>query len=72
MTDLIFTATGSFWFERAVKLASIQNFHWHDLRHTYASRLVQRGVDLYTVQRLLGHKDSKMTMRYAHLAPKNL
>ncbi len=44
----------------------------HTLRHTFASRLVQRGVSLIHVQRLLGHKDIKMTMRYAHLAPADL
>lgn len=70
--DLLFPDSGHYWFDRAVKLAGVPNFHWHDLRHTFASRLVQEGVDLYTVQRLLGHKDSKMTMRYAHLAPKGL
>jgi integrase len=37
-----------------------------------ASELVQRGVDLYLVQRLLGHKSHAMTQRYAHLAPENL
>lgn len=44
----------------------------HTLRHTYASHLVQAGVDLYTVSKLLGHKDVNMTRRYAHLAPKTL
>jgi len=48
--------------------------HWviHILRHTCASRLVQRGVSLPVVQKWLGHKTITMTMRYAHLAPENL
>jgi site-specific recombinase XerD len=57
------------WFERCVKLAKIRNFRWHDLRHTFASRLVMSGVDIRSVQELLGHKSILMTMRYAHLSP---
>ena len=56
------------WFEDAIKRTGIQDFHYHDLRHTFASRLVMSGVDLRTVQDLLGHKDIRMTMRYAHLS----
>lgn len=44
----------------------------HSLRHTYASWLVQDGVDLYTVQKLMGHGSITMTQRYAHLSPKTL
>jgi hypothetical protein len=43
---------------------------WRCLRHTFAGRLVMAGVDLRTVQELMGHKTIQMTCRYAHLAPK--
>ena len=46
-----------------------QKVVFHTLRHTYASWLVMNGVDLYTTQKLMGHKSNQMTQRYAHLAP---
>jgi integrase len=52
--------------------AKVEDFHFHDFRHTFATRLVMAGVDLYTVKTLLGHKTIQMTMRYAHLAPGHL
>jgi site-specific recombinase XerD len=57
------------WLETAAADAGVRNFHWHDLRHTFASRLVMASVDIRTVQLLLGHSSILMTMRYSHLSP---
>lgn len=57
------------WFQTALDQAEIKGVTWHTLRHTFASRLVMAGVDLKTVQELMGHKTIAMTARYAHLAP---
>ena len=59
-------------FRKALTSAKIQDFHFHDLRHTFATRLVQAGIDLYKVQRLLGHRSSVMTQRYAHHSSESL
>lgn len=53
-------------YDKALARSGITNFHFHDLRHTFATRLVQNGVDIYRVKELLGHKSIEMTMRYAH------
>lgn len=67
-TGHAFTNLNSSW-EQVLTDAAIEDFRWHDLRHTFASKLVQRGVSLYVVQKLMGHSSITTTMRYAHLAP---
>lgn len=59
-------------FYNARDRAKIADFHFHDLRHTFATRLAQAGIDLYQISKLLGHKDIKMTQRYAHHCPDSL
>ena len=56
-------------FKHAIEAAVIEDFRFHDLRHTFASHLVMNGVDIKTVQELLGHASVTMTMKYSHLAP---
>jgi integrase len=73
-TDHVFTFQGMPMkdvkraFKKARKKANIEDFHFHDLRHTFASHLVMNGATIKDVQELLGHKDLKMTMRYSHLS----
>lgn len=59
-------------FSTALKRAKIDNFRFHDLRHTFATRLAQASIDIYTIAKLLGHKDIRMTQRYAHHCPESL
>jgi integrase len=59
-------------FELALKKAGIEGFRFHDLRHTFATRLVQSGEDLYRVAKLMGHKDIRMTQRYSHHSTESL
>jgi len=61
------TAWGRVLKAAAKTAPTIADFRFHDLRHTFASKLVQAGVDLYVVKALLGHSDFMLTARYAHL-----
>lgn len=56
-------------FRTALRRADIQDFHFHDLRHTFASQWMMNGGDLYVLKDILGHKSITMTQRYAHLSP---
>ncbi|WP_348269428.1 site-specific integrase [Edaphobacter paludis] len=55
------------WWENALSEAKIQNFRWHDLRHTFCSRLAQSGASLKVIQEAAGHKTIQMAARYAHM-----
>jgi len=59
-------------FRYALRKAKIENFRFHDLRHTFASRLAMAGKDLYLIQRLLGHTEPRMVQRYAHHSVESL
>jgi integrase len=56
-------------FQNACARAGINDLHFHDLRHTFASQFMMAGGDLYTLQHILGHKTTAMTVRYSHLSP---
>lgn len=58
--------------DTARKAANLSDVRIHDLRHSFASALVNQGVPIYDVQKLLGHQNIRTTERYAHLAPERL
>jgi site-specific recombinase XerD len=60
------------WFLTALSKAKIDNYRWHDNRHTFCSRLAMRGENLKVIQQLAGHKTIQMSARYAHLGEKSL
>ncbi len=80
-SEYVFTLRGrqisGDWFSHRLKeymnkLNSPKKLNVHSLRHTFASWLVQSGVSIYEVQKLLGHSDIKVTQVYSHLAPHEL
>ena len=58
-------------FRKMIRIARLADIRFHDLQHTFATRFVLQGVDLITVQQLLGHAKIATTARYAHTADKN-
>jgi len=58
-------------FEKVLKTTSIENFRFHDLRHTYASYLAQNGAELLEIAQLMGHKNLQQVQIYAHLTQKH-
>jgi integrase len=50
----------------------VDGLRFHDLRHTFASRLAMAGKDLYLIQKLLGHREPRMVQRYAHHSVESL
>ena len=56
-------------FKQLAERIGVPDLRIHDLRHTFASFLVQKGVPIYQVSTLLGHSDTRITQRYAHIAP---
>lgn len=62
-------ATPKSWFGAACRKAGLSDFVWHDLRHSFCSRLTMDGIPLARVRELMGHKSILTTMRYAHLQP---
>ncbi len=59
-------------FAGACERAEIKGLRLHDLRHTAASKMIEAGVDLVTVSKILGHASIQMTMRYSHPTPENM
>jgi len=70
-TGTRYTTIAKSW-ERLRMLAGLPHLRLHDLRHQFASMLVNGGRSLYEVQQILGHSDMKVTERYAHLSKKTL
>ena len=60
------------YFAKITKKLKLKGVTIHTLRHTFASHLVMKGVDLLTVSRLLGHSNTKTTEIYSHIAPDHL
>jgi integrase len=55
-------------FSKACELADVQTFRFHDLRHTFGTRLAEKGVPIHQIAELMGHSDIRTTMKYVHAA----
>lgn len=64
--DPMFKETTNRWFEVVAKHAGLEDIRFHDLRHTFATRMANAGVPMTAIQALLGHSDLRMTSRYSH------
>jgi len=58
-----------YWFDPCAADAGLIDFLWHDLRHSFASRLVMGGMAIAAVAQYMGHQSIAMTMRYSHMSP---
>jgi integrase len=65
--DTVFDVLPRTWWEDVRKKAGLDDYRWHDHRHTFCSRLAMRGVNLVAIKELAGHKTLAITARYAHL-----
>jgi len=59
-------------FKTACRKVGIKELRFHDLRHTAATKMIESGIDLVTVSKILGHASIQMTMRYVHPTPENM
>ena len=67
MAGACMARNSNFGFESACKRAGIKDFHFHDIRHTFATHFLARTKDIFTLSQILGHSTVTMTERYAHL-----
>ena len=70
LKQMVNVSTKAWW--KGLELAGIENFRWHDLRHTFATWHRQAGTPTHELQRLGGWKTLSMVERYAHVAPEGL
>jgi len=60
------------WFASALRRARIKNFRWHDLRHTFCTRLAENGANAFVIMKAAGHKSAQTSARYIHLNEKTM